>query len=286
MCNPCDVTFLLDESQLIVAEYDSVNDRNNKLQLFDIATGRQVSNLAQGQIQPLGVAMTRDGQHVAVTDCRGKRVRLLAVASGQTVADIGKGQFGWPYGIAVNSRGQIIVTDAFNDTVSIYAPDGKRLRAFGSSGSGSSQFRNPYHVAVDSRDNILVSDSGNDCIKAFDISGRFLYCASEAVRRASSDVISLQAASDRKQQSIAKRRKLKAPRGISVDPLHGHVIVADDRSRVCMFDAGGRYVRNLLTDEDSVKYPEAVHCSQSGLLAVTEWNPNNMFAVKLFNLYE
>ena len=31
--------------------------------------------LAQGQIQPLGVAVTRDG-HIAVTDCQGKRVRV------------------------------------------------------------------------------------------------------------------------------------------------------------------------------------------------------------------
>jgi len=34
-----------------------------------------VNVLAQGHIQPLGVAITRDG-NIAVTDCQGKRVRV------------------------------------------------------------------------------------------------------------------------------------------------------------------------------------------------------------------
>lgn len=272
MWNPCDVAFLPDES-VIVAEYDNISDRNNKLQIFD-QNGRPLEALAQGQIQPLGVAVTREG-HIAVTDCKGKRIKILTT-SGQTVMDIGKGQFGWPYGIAVNSRGQLIVTDAFNDTVSIYQMDGKRTKIFGSTGSQNSQFRNPYHVTVDARDNIIVSDSGNSCIKVFDASGKFLFYSSEAMRKPSGDVIG---------ERTVKRRKLRGPRGVAVD-LKGNILVADDCCRVCMFDSSGRYVRNLLTEEDSVKFPEAVHCSRGGLLAVTEWNPSNMFAVKMFNMYE
>jgi len=34
-----------------------------------------VNVLAQGQIQPLGVAITREG-NIAVTDCQGKRVKV------------------------------------------------------------------------------------------------------------------------------------------------------------------------------------------------------------------
>lgn len=276
MWNPCGAAFIRDDS-LIVAEYDMLNDRNNKLRIFN-AEGRSHAVLAQGQIQPLGVAVTREG-HIAVTDCKGKRVKVLTL-NGQTVIDIGKGQFGWPYGIATNSKGQLVITDAFNDSVSVYHVDGKRIRTFGSSGTQNSQFRNPYHVAVDANDNIIVSDSGNNCIKAFDPSGRFLFASSETgVRRASLDLAF--DAPDRK----TKRRRLKGPRGLSVD-LKGNILVADDCSRVCMFDGAGKYVRNLLTEEDSVKYPEVVHCSQKGLLAVTEWNPANMYAVKVFKLYE
>lgn len=97
--------------------------------------------------------------------------------TGQIVTEIGKGQFGWPYGITVNGRGQLVVTDAFNDSVSIYHPsDGKRIRQFGSSGTRDTNFRNPYHVTVNDNDDILVSDCGNDCVKAFDASGaKFLF---------------------------------------------------------------------------------------------------------------
>jgi len=42
---------------------------------LSLVAGKRVNVLAQGQIQPLGVAVTRDG-HIAVTDCLGKRVRV------------------------------------------------------------------------------------------------------------------------------------------------------------------------------------------------------------------
>jgi hypothetical protein len=143
-------------------------------------------------------------------------------------------------------------------------------------------------------------------VKALDLGGHLLYCASDGARNlGSSDifgfpggsggaaglVISGPGSSDKKLHSPAaaatkKRGRLKAPRGIAIDHRQGNVIVADDRSRVCMFSSGGAYIRNLLTEDDSVKFPEAIECSKSGLLAVTEWSPNNAFAVKLFNLYE
>jgi len=43
--------------------------------VLSFGAGKRVGVLAQGQIQPLGVAMTREG-HIAVTDCQGKRVRV------------------------------------------------------------------------------------------------------------------------------------------------------------------------------------------------------------------
>jgi tripartite motif-containing protein 2/3 len=278
MWNPCDIAFLPDE-MAVVAEYDNVTDRNNKLQIFDRA-GKSLQIIAQGVIQPLGVALTLNG-HLAVTDCKGKRVKLLTVG-GQSVLDIGKGQFGWPYGIAVNSRGQIIVTDAFNDTVSIYTIDGRRIKTFGSSGSQSSQFLNPYHVTIDSRDNIIVSDCGNNCVKIFDASScKFIYKVDDSMRRTPSQDLILSTS----KISKPKGRTLKAPRGVTVD-LSGNILVADDCGRICMFDSEGVYVRNLLTEDDFVKYPEAVHCSRRGFLAVTEWSANNMCAVKMFNMYE
>lgn len=89
MCNPSDVAILPDESALVVAEYDSINESNNRLQIFGRERGRVVGSIGDGQLQPLGVAVVRDGQHLAVTDCRGKRVRIMSLQTGQSVVDIG-----------------------------------------------------------------------------------------------------------------------------------------------------------------------------------------------------
>ena len=270
--NPCDIGFLPD-NRVIVAEYDTLSYKNNRLHLFD-EKGNSLETIGDDQVRPLGLAVTSDG-HIAVTDCRDKRVKVFT-SSGQIVNEWGKGQFGWPYGIAVNSKGQLIVSDAFNDTVSIHQPDGRRIKQFGSSGHGNQQFRNPYHVAVDHKDNIIVSDCGNNCIKVFDVNGEFLF------RNGDSGVPVMN------QYGVEKKRlrhRLKGPRGVAVD-LKGNILVADDNSRVCMFSSQGRYVRNVLTEEDSVKYPEGLATNNSGILAVTEWNPSNMFAIKIFRLYE
>lgn len=269
--NPCDVSFTSD-GNIVVAEYDIMNDRNNRLRIFD-QVGKTAGVIAQGQIRPLGLTTTIHG-NIAVTDCKNKRVKVYT-PSGQLMSEWGKGQFGWPYGIAVNSKGLYIVTDAFNDTISIHTPDGKRLKQFGSSGAGSNQFRNPYHVAVDHRDNIIVSDCGNNCFKVFSSDGQYMFRSSNT--RSGTDTFFF----ERKK----KKCKMRAPRGINVD-MKGNILIADDNQRVCLFDSYGKYVRNILTDEDSVRFAEGLATNSQGLLAVTEWNPNNMFAVGVFSLYE
>ena len=269
--NPCDVTFLSD-NRVVVAEYDNANDKNNRLHFFD-QVGKPCGTIVQGQIKPLGIAVTRDG-NIALTDCDTKRVKVFT-PSGHLMTEIGKGQFGWPYGIAVNSKGNLIVSDAFHDFIAIYQADGRKIKQFGSSGAGSSQFRNPYYITVDKDDNILVSDSGNNCIKVFDAQGNYMFRTSES-RHKGPDV---------SMGMSCKKRGLKAPRGICTD-LKGHILVADDRSRVCLFDSAGKYIRNLLTEDDKVKYPEALAMSSRGQLAVTEWNPNNMYSIKVFDLYQ
>lgn len=106
----------------------------------------------------------------------------LLTRNGELITEIGKGQFGWPYGIAVNSRGQLIVTDAFNDTLSVYQPDGKRAYQL------SKNFKNPYHVTVDNWDNIIVSDFGSGCLRVFDITGQKIRTISEIQKKTVSTV--------------------------------------------------------------------------------------------------
>ena len=79
-----------------------------------------------------------------------------------------------PSYVAINQRGEIIVTEHGGSCVSIFNPTGEKLQSFGSKGSGHGQFNNPIGVAVDDDGNILVADESNNCIQKFTSDGKFI----------------------------------------------------------------------------------------------------------------
>ena len=79
-----------------------------------------------------------------------------------------------PFGVAVNQKGEVVVTERNKHRVSIFSPSGKKLQSFGTYGSGQGQFRLPCGVAVDGDGNILVADSDNNRIQKFTADGQFL----------------------------------------------------------------------------------------------------------------
>eukprot|EP00731_Ephydatia_muelleri_P028725 Em0020g369a len=58
-----------------------------------------------------------------------------------------------PYGIAVNSKGEIVVAELGAKCISVFNPEGHKLRSF-----GTDKFRGCKRVAVDHEDNVLVTD--------------------------------------------------------------------------------------------------------------------------------
>ena len=79
-----------------------------------------------------------------------------------------------PRGVAVNHSGEIVVTEWDGHRVSVFSQCGKKLRSFGTQGSGHGQFKCPRGVTVDSEGNILVTDTDNKRIQKFTITGEFL----------------------------------------------------------------------------------------------------------------
>ena len=78
-----------------------------------------------------------------------------------------------PFGVAVDKRGQVIISEYSGHCISIYSSE-KRIRSFGQQGSAPGQFQCPCGVAVDRAGNILVVDLGNHRIQKFTADGTIM----------------------------------------------------------------------------------------------------------------
>ena len=79
-----------------------------------------------------------------------------------------------PYGIAINSRGEMVVTKRDGDRVSVLDIRGQRVRTFGSCGDRGEQMILPAGIAVDDVDNIYVSSQHK--LQKFTSSGELIKC--------------------------------------------------------------------------------------------------------------
>ena len=79
-----------------------------------------------------------------------------------------------PWGVAINQRREVVVTEMNVCRVSVFSASGEKLRSFGSRGSGQGQFEGPPGVAVDGAGNIFVADNRNHRIQKFTPEGQFL----------------------------------------------------------------------------------------------------------------
>ena len=81
------------------------------------------------------------------------------------------GDLDLPWGVAINQRGEMVVTEWGGQCVSVISPNGEKLRSFG---SGQGQFVSPAGVALDCNGNILVADGNKHCIQKFSANGQFV----------------------------------------------------------------------------------------------------------------
>ena len=143
---------------------------------------------------PVDSAVDSSG-NVFVADSGNNRIQVFRVAnpcpSGTTAIVPGvcfviewgvqgqsDGEFHNPYGVAVDSSGNVFVADSGNNRIQVFrvanpCPSGttqvspgvcfvkKWGSAFSHYGTGPGQFQNPYDVAVDSSGNVIVADSSN-----------------------------------------------------------------------------------------------------------------------------
>ena len=79
-----------------------------------------------------------------------------------------------PWGVAVNERNEIAVTDNGNNRIQVFSSDGTFLRSFGTKGNKLEQFNYPAGVAFSINRNVIVVDNGNHQVKIFSEKGEYL----------------------------------------------------------------------------------------------------------------
>ena len=125
--------------------------------------------------------LTHRGRHQLHIKVEGVPIRgsPFAVVARSPIQKLGTpirtiGGLKFPWGVAVNQKGEMIVAESGRHCISIFSPSGEKIRTFGSKGSAQGQFNGPCGVAVDGDGNILVADENNHRIQKFTTGGKFV----------------------------------------------------------------------------------------------------------------
>ncbi|XP_075909552.1 uncharacterized protein LOC142906039 [Petromyzon marinus] len=174
--------------------------------------GRHRSQLGVGLLQaPRGVCTTDSGLAL-VADNKACAVVALTAAGrvhakfGGRAADLGR--LRGPNYVALNSKGDVIVSDFLDHSVKVFS-GGEFLFQFGGFGSAEGQLHGPTGVAVDPADNILVADWGNARIQVFNCVGAFKGVLAPSVH------------------------PLSCPQGLALSPEGTRLVVADTGNHCC-----------------------------------------------------
>lgn len=176
--------------------------------------------------QPMGVAPSRDGKRLYVTDYAKPGVFVFDFEA-RRMSLLGGEEHGFktPFGVAVDDKDNVYVVDSIPKLVRVFDPSGKHLRNI-----THESLERPTGIAVDPvRRRIYLADSSskksdNHVIRIFDLDGTYIMAFG----------------------GLGKEEgKLFFPTYLSVDSS-GHIYVTDTmNSRVQVFDPEGQYLKAL-----------------------------------------
>lgn len=86
----------------------------------------------------------------------------------------GDGQFNYPFGVAVDATGNVLVADEGNHRIQKFTSSGDFLLTWGAFGHGDGELYFPAGIAVDVVGNVYVADQYNNRVQKFTGSGTFL----------------------------------------------------------------------------------------------------------------
>ena len=127
----------------------------------------------------------------------------------------------FPFGVAVNSRGEMIVSECGGDQIAVFDIGGQRIRTFGSPGDSPEQMTCPKGIAIDDMDNIYVTSYHK--LQKFTSSGELIKCVG---------------------QVGSKEGEFNDPHGLA---LHNNQVYVCDRDnhRIQVFDLDLNFIRSI-----------------------------------------
>jgi DNA-binding beta-propeller fold protein YncE len=134
----------------------------------------------KGKTKPRDVAVTAD--KIFVADLQSNCVHVLDKTSRALLHDIPRpedkadvnSKLFQPINIAVDSRGQLYVSDFGAYRIQVYDAEGRFLRSIGQYGDNYGEFARPKGVAVDRENRVYVVDAAGQHVQIFDETGRLL----------------------------------------------------------------------------------------------------------------
>lgn len=252
--------------------------------------------------KPMGVTVAHN--KIYITDTDNNRVQVFDY-EGNFILKFGSagtdnGQFKFPYGIAVDNKGDIYVSDFYNHNIQIFDQNGQYKRNFG---IPNKDFSGPAGIAIDGN-RLYLTDINESKIMIFDMSGKKLkefgksgkgkgelgapnfltinnnqiYVSEASNRRVQvfdQSGKSLYIFDERDPKDKAKKTSyLVNPRGIGIDGK-GQVYVASKiTSKIFIFNIKGKYQSSFGSmgiEDEQFNLPNGLFVDGQGRIYITDY---------------
>ena len=243
---------------------------------FSHALGRKTAEhngTTGGYGYPQDVALAADGDLYVLSRGSGKGIEGyggdINMRIGKTTideyhyGDFARRAFKWPAGIAVSQDGNVYVTEEFENSIIVFAPDrfqtfpefeeDESIGRWGVTGSVPGQLDGPCGIKFDSDDNLLIVDARNDRVQRFTKKGEHISSWGS---------------------TGTGNGEFNRPWGICLDKA-GNVYVADwGNDRVQKFTADGEHLMSFGSSQEAgadLDHPCAVAVDSDGDVYVSDW---------------